>query len=320
MRTRPLAALVVTATAAVLAPSALAAPTGTVIETVSRTGAVVTASGTATFDGVADVASVGGTNTQFAPDAPSGGGAAVSGAAGIDLTDALIETMPDGLRFTWKLAALPAQIPPEGTRYTWSFGIGDETFQLQAKRTNLASVTLPDDPAGHVGALAGSGFFQLRGNCSDNYLGLPDESPTKVSGCPHLAFLEGSFDTANAAVTMTVPFGLETAPAIAPGTVLTEVVTAGMSITAGFQAGISNTLFSDFTNGWQPYYVGPNVAIGTGTATANPASVSYTPATLAADGTWTGEVAKVLATHKKLHVRTCEGATATCTYTSVPLP
>lgn len=310
MRTRLLTAVVVTATAGVLASTALAAPTATTVDSVTVDGTSVTASGTAEFDGVAASTSVGGANTGFVQPA-------VSGPAGVDLTDALVETLPDGLKFTWKLASLPAQVPPEGTRYTWSFAVGEEIFQLQAKRTNLASVTLPDDPAGHVTELGGNGFFQLRGKCTDNYVGTPEPVPP-VAGCPHLAFLDGAFDPATASVTMTVPFGLEAAPAIAPGAVLVESLNANMSITSGFQAGISNATISDYTNGWQPYYVGGHVALATGLPTSKAATAKYTTVPVAEDGTWTGTL-PVPAKHTKLYVRSCEGASSACTFTEVPL-
>jgi hypothetical protein len=308
VRTRPLTALVVTATAGLLASSALAAPTATTVDSVSRAGTTVTASGTALFDGLAPATSVGGTNTDFAQPA-------VSGAAGTDLKDALIETLPDaeGLRFTWKLASLPAQVLPEGVRYTWSFAVGNSRYQLQAKRTNVASITIPDDPAGHAAALAAGGFFQLRGNCTANYMDTP------VANCPHIAFLKGAFNTAAGTVTMDVPFASQAAPDIKPGAVLVANDTAGMSISAAFQAFISNATISDFTNGWQPYYVGGQVAVATGLPTGKAETAKYTPAVVDADGAWTGTVTGVPANHTQLFVRSCEGATSACTYTGDPL-
>ena len=304
MRTRPVLAVVATSTLALLASAVTAAPTATTVDAVSVAGTKVTASGTALFDGVAPATSVGGTSTDFA-------GAPAGAAAGIELVDATIETLPDaaGLRFTWKLTSLPASPPPETTRYTWSFAAGGKTFQLQAKRTNMVGTTTVDDPAGHVGAMGKSGFFQLRGNCGADFNGAP------ISNCPHLAFVEGAFDAANKQVTMDVPFGLPAAPEIAPGAVLTAVETAAMSISAALQAGVSNTYVSDFINGWRPYFVGGGVGLATGSSTIDPAKLSYTPATLA-DGAWTG-TANVAKNATTLHVRSCEGTA--CSYTSVPL-
>jgi hypothetical protein len=306
MRTRPVLTAAVTAAVAALTAGALAAPSGTTVTSATRSGSTVTAAGTATFSGVSGPVSVGGTNTEFAQPP-------VSGPAGFDLVDALVGPLPDGkgLRFTWKLRDLPAQVPPEGVRYTWSFAIGDATFQLQAKRTNLASVTTPDDPQGHVTAAAAGTTFQLRGNCGTTYM---DVVP--LSNCPHLRFLPGAFNTATDTVTMDLPFGA--APAIVPGAQLTEVQAAGMSISAGLQAVASVAQVSDFINGWTPYAAGPTVGIATGTATANPLGLNYAAAAL--DGTsWTGTLSRVSSSHTRLYVRTCEGLMTECTYTSAPL-
>ncbi|MFP5218991.1 MAG: hypothetical protein ACLGIG_04540 [Actinomycetes bacterium] len=309
MRTRPLAALVVTATAAALTSSALAAPSALTIDSATRSGSVVTAAGTAAFTGVDGPTAVGGTETPFA-------NADVAKAYGIDLVGASIAPLEDGsgLRFVWQLSSLPPVTPPEGVRYTWSFGVGDKTFQLQAKRTNVVSTTTPEDPAGHAGALAGGGFFQLRGNCGDTYL---DTVP--LSNCPHLAFLEGAFDPAAATVHMDVPFGLEVAPEIAPGAVITEVQTATMSISAAPQAAASTANASEFINGWEPYYApGGNVSVAVGTEKSNPATLSYRPTSLA-EGSWTGTVDRVPSAATLLFARACEGGASSCTYTSVPL-
>ena len=317
MRTRLLTAAVVTVTAGALATTALAAPTSVAVTDVSRAGSTVTAAGTAVFDGVAPRTSVGGTNTEFAQ-------APVSGAAGTDLKDAFIETLPGGkgLRFTWKLAALPAQVPPEGVRYTWAFTIGDNQYQLQAKRTNVASVTTTEDPQGHgLQAASMANWFQLRGACQTNYL-VP-ENPS--SGCYHLTFLEGGFDVAKGEVSMDLPWqpkdrvGRSVGPDIVPGAVLQPLETAGMSIAASFQAVISNATVSDFINGWQPYYTGGQVMIGTGTAAANPATVKYTQVPVDDDGSWAGSLDKVATTHTTLFVRACEGASAACTVTTAPI-
>ncbi|HWH28324.1 MAG TPA: hypothetical protein VNU26_05070 [Mycobacteriales bacterium] len=308
MRTRPLAALVVTATAAALTSSALAAPSALTIDSAMRSGSVVTAAGTAAFTGVDGPTAVGGTETPF-PNAD------VAKAYGIDLVGASIEPLADGsgLRFVWQLSSMPAVTPPEGVRYTWSFGVGDKTFQLQAKRTNVASTTTPEDPAGHAGALAG-GFFQLRGNCGSTYL---DTVP--LANCPHLAFLSGGFDTAAGRVHMDVPYGLEVAKEIAPGAVITEVQTATMSISAAPQAVASTATAAEFINGWDPYYApGGNVSVAVGTDKTNPATVAYRPATFA-DGSWTATVDRVPSTATMLFARACEGGPSSCVYTSVPL-
>ncbi len=307
MRTRPLVALVVTATAAALATSALAAPSGTTVDSVARTGTTVTASGTAAFDGVLAAGSVGGQNTDFSQPA-------VSGPAGVDLVDATIGPLPDGagLRFTWELAGLPAQVPPEVARYTWAFAVGGKEYQLQAKRTNMGATTVADDVPGHAQQLGENGFFQVRGNC-----GPLGGQVSNVTSCPHLAFLDGAFDPATGTVSIDLPYGTTAVPELVPGAVVSEAQVAAMSIAAGFSAGISNTQTSDFTNGWEPYYTGPSVALATGTATQNPALLQYTPARLDGDR-WSGTVTAP-ASRTTLFVRTCEGATSACTYTAAPI-
>jgi hypothetical protein len=163
-----------------------------------------------------------------------------------------------------------------------------------------------------VTALAAGGYFQLRGNCTASYQGTP------VSNCPHVAFLTGAFDVANKAITMDVPFDSDFAPAITPGAVITANETAGMSVSAAFQAVISNATVSDFINGWEPYYTGGQVALATGLATSKKESARYTPVAVAEDGSWTGTV-QAAANHTQLFVRSCEGATSACTYAVVQL-
>jgi hypothetical protein len=160
-----------------------------------RDGATATVSGTAAFAPITEAQSVQGLNTGFAEPA-------VAAAAGIDLTDAKIQPLADGsgLRFVWQLSSMPAQVPPEGVRYTWSFRIGGTQFQLQAKRTNLASITTAEDPVGHAKQATVGNYFQLRGACVANYEGTP------TAGCYHLAFLKGGFDTAAKTVSMDLPF------------------------------------------------------------------------------------------------------------------
>lgn len=294
-------AAVIGCTIAMAAPAA-AAPTLSVTDVV-RDGSTATVSGTATFTEITEPQSVGGTNTNFAnPD--------VAEAAGVNLTDALIVPLDDGsgLRFIWQMSSMPAEVPPEGVRYTWAFRIGDTQFQLQAKSTNMGSVTTTEDPVGHTKQLAeGGDFFQLRGACVTSYEGTP------AAGCYHLAFLDGSFDPEAATVTMDLPYqtrdniGRLVAPEFKPGVTIVENVTANMSITAAFQAVIGNTTTSDYTNGWDPYHVGPRVELAAGTATANPAFLSnWTPASLSGD-TFQGTVNGLTGNNTTIHVRACNG-------------
>jgi hypothetical protein len=306
MRTRPVLAVTALAATAALSATALASPSSAGVGSVSRSGSTVTASGTAAFGALTGPVSVGGTNTEF-PQAD------VASAAGVDLVDARIGPLANGsgLRFTWQLRHLPSVVPPEGARYTWSFKVGEAVFQLQAKRSNIASVTLPDDPAGHVAAAAAGSSFQLRGNCSDTYQGT-----VPLANCPHLRFLTGGFDPATDTVTMDVPFGA--APEIVRGAAIVEAQAATMSIAAGPQAVASTAAASDYTNGWTTYYAGPSVGLATGAASANPRTLNYAAASLQ-DGAWSGTLTKVPAAHTTLFVRTCQGLATDCQYTSAPL-
>jgi hypothetical protein len=318
MRTRPVLAAVTTAAVAALTASALAAPTATTIDSITRstsgtgTAALTTAAatGTAIFDGRAGRGDLGGAVTPFAQ-------ANVAQAAGTDLKAGFIEELADGsgLRFTWKVSALPAQVPPEGVRYAFAFQAGDAVYQLQAKRTNVVTTNLADDPQGHVTNSAAGGAFNIRGRCG-NLAPVP-EAPTNVSTCPSLAFLKGGFNIAAGEVFVDLPYGTSFAPEVKEGVVLREAQIAGMSIAASFQAGVSNVPSSQFINGWAPYYTGPFVGLALGTATA---PATYAPAVLTGS-TWSGTASTRTSTKPTtLHVRTCEGATSTCTTTSKELP
>jgi hypothetical protein len=283
--------------------------------TVSITGVTLTGNqgavtGTAAFEAITTPQTVGGSNTNF-------GNVAVADAAGINLVDAEIVPLPNGagLRFIWKLQSLPAQVPPEAVRYTWSFKIGNNQYQLQAKRTNLASITTAEDPVNHIQqAAAQKEFFQLRGACQTAYEGLP------TAGCYHLAFLNGSFDIANKQVTMDLPYetkdeiGRVVAPDFKPGSVIEENLTANMSITAAFQAVIGNTTTSDYTTGWTPYYAGPQIALGVAAANTPPDTVTYTTPAALNGGTFNGTVTGVAGTKNTVYARACNGTE--CTYSS----
>jgi hypothetical protein len=278
---------------------------------VVRDGANATVTGTATFAPIVEPESVGGANTNFTNQS-------LAQAAGIDMVDAKILPLEDGsgLRFIWQLASMPAQVPPEGVRYTWSFAIGTTPYQLQAKRTNIASITTAEDPVNHVRQLAEQQFFQLRGACTANY-GHPS-SP--VSGCYHLAFLKGSFDTTAKTVSIDLPYrtrdgiGRLVAPDFVPGITLMESQSAGMSIASAFQAVAGNKTTSDFTNEWDPYFVGENIALGVGPASANPATVKYTSPADVTAGTFTGTVTGLTGANTTIFARACRGISAGCSY------
>jgi hypothetical protein len=290
-----------------------AAPSVAITEVV-RNGALATVTGTAAFTPSADAVDVGGTNTNLGPAQA----AEARGAAGLDLTKGLIQPLADGsgLRFIWQVTNLPDQVPPEGVRYTWALAIGGRQFQLQAKRTNMTSVTTAEDPVNHVQALAAnSGFFQLRGACVASYEGAP------INGCYHLAFLRGGFDTAKDQVYIDWPYetrdeiGRLVAPEFKPGVTLDEAQSAGMSIAAGLQAVASTAQVSDFINGWTPYFVGKVVQVGVGAANANPTSVAYTTSATLSGDTFTATVGGLSAAKNAVFVRAC--STLECSYATV---
>ncbi|MFT5222889.1 MAG: hypothetical protein ACI867_001199 [Glaciecola sp.] len=243
----------------------------TLTATGSSSGGVTTVSGVATAENPG-AESVAGFLTEFADGS----------ALGLNLVDATIEQTETGLHFVWLVDNLAAPAPPELTRYNWSFSIDGETFQLQAKTSNLASVTLPDDPAGHVTNAGAS--FQVRGNCTDSYQGTP------VAGCPHIGWVTGAFDTANNAITMDVPYGFH--ELIQPGAILVESQSAAMSISASGQAGVSNATISSYINDWgRPYSSGLTVSLVEAEADANPAKLrGGTQLELAEDGAFTGSI------------------------------
>lgn len=252
------------------------------IEVLSKStlASMTTVTGTATFPDITDPESVGGDAVRWDP---SGGDLPPEAATalGLGLQDALIVPIDGGLRFVWQTDGLPANVPPEGVRYTWSFGIGASTYQLQAKLTNLASITTAEEPVEHVVQLRdGDGFFQLRGACEASYQGTP------TAGCYHLAFLNGEFNYTTGAVSIDLPYetkdriGRLVAPNFKPGATLNEILTANMSIAASVQAVVSNTTTSAYINGWRPYYTAPRVDLATGSNPAITPNFFPTAATL----------------------------------------
>jgi hypothetical protein len=306
MRTR----LITTALVAALALTSLpAGADGAISGSAVVDGSTATVSGTALIDAPEGAFSVGGTKTAFA-------------AAGtpIELAGADIELLDDGLRFIWRVEDLPATVPPEGIRYTWSFLAGGKSFQLQAKRTNVASVTTTEDPVGHaLQAASTEDWFQLRGACEEMYRGTP------TAGCYHLTFLDGEFDPDADTITVDLPFGTRdsigraVAETFQRGVEITPNETAGASIAGSFQAVISNNTISSFINGWTPVITGPVVQLGVGRSTANPNTVNY--ATTAdydlVTGAFSGTVSGVTALNDTVFARVCHGLRTDCVTTKL---
>ncbi|MGH2692176.1 MAG: hypothetical protein ACRDHM_06700 [Actinomycetota bacterium] len=271
--------------------------------------------GTATFEAITTAQTVVSEESTFSNGSVP---AQVADAIGMHLTDATITPIANGLRFTWHLLSMPEQVPPEGLRYVWAFKIGTSLYQLQAKRTNLASVSTTEDPVGTIQhAAENNSYFQLRGACVAQYQGAP------VNGCYHLAYLPGSFDPANKKVTMDMPFetkdaiGRVVAPDFKPGAVVVDNAgenTAGMVIAASAQAGVSNTSSSRYINGILPFYTAPQISLGVAAPGAAAETVTYSsPATLNG-GTFNGTVTGLTTAKNTVYAQACYGTQ--CSYTS----
>lgn len=201
---------------------------------------------------------------------------------------------------------MPAVVPPEAVRYTWVFEIDGQSYQLQAKTSNLASVTTAEAPVDHVlEAAEGDGWFQLRGACEANYMH-PDNP---VSGCYHLGFFEGEFDTDNGRVVFELPYeaidriGRGVAQTFTRGSKLVASASANMSIAATFQAGVSNTSTAQYMGAsWGPYYAGTYVEAALGAADEAPSS--FTALDTRGNGTFAGTLTGAGDT---LWVRACRG-------------
>lgn len=314
-RVRPLVALAI-AGVMLLPGAATAAPT------VSITGVTVTG-GTGSVTGTASFEAITAAQTVVSEDESTFGGAAPGNSAagdaiGLDIQNATITPIANGLRFSWIMASMPAEVPPEGVRYTWSFKIGSNMYQLQAKRTNVVSVSTTEDPVGTAQHhAANKNAFELRGACVAAYQGAP------INGCYHLAWLNGSFDIPNKTVTMDMPFetkdsiGRLVAPDLKPGAVLVDnggENTAGMVIAASAQAVVSNTQTSQFINGIKSYYVGPQVSLGVAAPNQDPVTVTYSSTGTLNGSTFNGTVSGLTAAKNTVYARACNGTE--CSYTS----
>jgi hypothetical protein len=317
-RVRPLVALAIAGV--MLLPSTVTAAPTVSITGVTVTGGTGSVTGTAAFEAITTAQSVVSEDeSTFGGAAP--GNSAAGDAIGLDIQNGTITPIPGGLRFTWIMGSMPPQVPPEGVRYTWAFKIGNNMYQLQAKRTNVASVSTLEDPMGHVQALRNNNnFFQLRGACVENYF--PD-SPQPVNGCYHLAWLSGTIDPANKTVSIDLPFetkdeiGRSVAPDFRPGAVLVDnggTNTAGMVISASAQAVVSNTNTAQFINGIKAYHVGPQVVLGVAAPNQDPATITYSAPGVLNGSTFNGTVTGLTASKNTVYAKACNGTE--CSYST----
>jgi len=307
------------ATLAAIATPVSAAPSVS-IGTATVSAGTATITGTANFPAITTPQSVVG--DESIATAGAVGGTAAGDTAGLNLTDAAIIPLAgdSGLRFIWTMQGMPAQVPPEGVRYTWAFKIGTAFFQLQAKRTNMASTTTAEDPLGHAGKLASQqNFFQLRGACTSTY----PQPPSNVNGCYHLAFLNGTIDTTAGKITIDLPYsprdsiGRIVAPEFKQGVVLEDNAgtnTAGMVVAACFQAVLNVADMCRYINGINKYYTGPQVHLAVAAPGAAPEALTYSTAATLSGGSYTGSVSGLGGNVKTVYVRACNGTE--CSYSS----
>lgn len=242
-----------------------------------RSGSAVHVTGAATF---------GGQEPMLVAEDPTGNDAALGPLGpqlGLDISQLFIH-QPDPnvpeLKFIIRVTQLDRQPPPEVIRYLWQLDdVNGEVYWLQAKTSDVASTGLADDPEGTVARTSGS--FRLRGACEDT-----DLTVTKLSGCSHVAWLTGAFDTAANEITVTVPIGSSDAPEFTSGATLFG------HVQASFQAGFSNGFTSDDA-GFEDDYIIPSkqVQLGIAPAGTNPLFVDFaTTATVADDDSFLGDI------------------------------
>ncbi len=309
--------ILVGSVAAALSFTAIAAGNtpGTIAGQATRSGDAVS------FSGVAQLADVKASSAMPSFMITKFADAEVAKASGLDLTGASIKELADGsgLEFSWKVSSMPTTGVPEGVRYNWTFASGNQTYQLQVKRSNVGSATTAESPVDHAQAAANGGWwFQLRGACAANYL----HPSNPVQGCYHLGFFNGSVDTATGTVKMVLPYGAKdgigrtVADTFRRGTPITAAESAAMSITASGQAGVSNATTSQYLNGWGTYFPGTVVYAALGNASG---PGSYSLVTTKGDGTYAGTLSGA-GTH--VWVKACTGNNVIdepCTATAIPV-
>ena len=285
---------------------------------------VVVSGGTGAVTGVAEFDSLTGAVSVVGPEAVHTKGELTQTdagyAAGVQLVDATITELPGGLRFTWHLTNLPEQTPPEVVLYGWDFQIGDRAYQLSAKRSDMLSINAFDEPVRFAERLASQqAFFRLRGNC-----GVWREV---VTGCSHMGWLEGTFDSANKQVRIDLPFqardelGRIMIPELKPGAVLQEFG----NIRSGFQyAPVAvdpiHSSVRDTITGTSPYYVGPQVILGVASRNTDPLAVDYSSTATLTGTSFSGMVKGLSKSASKdtVFARACSAVT--CSYTTFTAP
>lgn len=239
-------------------------------------GANLSVEGAAAFSGERPVLMA----TDPAGDAPA---PQASFEAGVDLLDTEIH-QPDPDTPTLRMNIHVSNLPvtgslPETVRYSVPFRIGTSQWQVQAKLTNFSSVTLLDDPQGHVRPL---GHFQLRGNCTTSWQGTP------VANCPHVAWLDGEFDTGTNTIRVDIPLGI--ASEFAPGNTMIKNTSSNatlVDIMAAYNAVVASTAAADVSAieaEWSYPIPTKDVLLGIAPAGTPPQLVSFDTAAALVEG------------------------------------
>lgn len=154
--------------------------------------------------GAAEAAKVSPAWTDAANDADGGQGLGASVPGGFDLVAGTIGRNKNNLEFKVTHADLQPSLP-EGFRFLWAFNVDGTDYRLTVKSADIGK---PDVLAGEsnerVGRVDATGHFRLEGNCeTGESIGV-----LQPINCEPLAYLTGTFDTAEKAFTFPVPMKL----------------------------------------------------------------------------------------------------------------
>lgn len=221
---------------------------------------------------------------------------------GLDISELFIH-QPDPdvpeLDFIVRVTQLDREPPPEIVRYLWRLDkIDGQEYWLQAKTSDVVGTGFADDPEGTLGHTSGS--FRVRGDCGQVMVG---DVQTPVSGCSHVAWLDGVFDPDANEIRMTLPLDSPDAPELTAGAVIFG------HVEASFQAGVSNASTSDVA-AFEDDYIIPSkqVLLGIAPAGTNPLFVEFnTPATVSEDGSFVGDldIAALSPGSYEVHAKAC---------------
>jgi hypothetical protein len=211
---------------------------------------------------------------------------------GVDLLTASLSVPDPGvpeLLMRWQVADLPTErMIPEAVRYTFPFKVGNVAYRVQAKFSNVA------DPESPLDSQILGAFFELRGNCTASFMG------TGIARCEHLAWLSGSVDPVSSTVSIRVPLGSAAASQIVLGAEIRRNDSLNPDLNdllAGYElGGVTPSTPVDDRATLAPSFTipAPDVALGLAPPGTDARNVTYdTPATLSADGSFSGTVSTI---------------------------